>query len=248
MIRVVEKPVTDSTNDDVKALAEAGAPHLSVVWAHRQDAGRGRHGSKWVSREGNVFWSILLRPQKTWSKFTDITFVASVAVHTCIRDVCGQNTNVEIKWPNDILVEGKKVAGILIETGGAFLTSQPEWIVVGIGINVTSSPTLTSGTYPASCLHELGYEDADREKLVNLLNKQMVTELGLWVDYGFEGVRRRYEAVAHRIGEVVTVSQDASKTGYVTGIYQGITTDGEMIVDCDQGQRVLIASGTVMLR
>ncbi|MFA5040296.1 MAG: biotin--[acetyl-CoA-carboxylase] ligase [Bdellovibrionales bacterium] len=133
---------TTSTNDDVKTAAEAGVPEGLVVHALAQNAGRGRLGRTWQSPEGNLYFSVLLRPplpKRVWGNYS---FVAGVAIAEAVSAILPA-ARVELKWPNDVLVGGKKISGILLESG-------EDWLVIGMGINVLHVPE--SPLYPTTCL------------------------------------------------------------------------------------------------
>src|SRR5512147_472545 len=127
--------VISSTNDHARELAEEGAGHGEVVIAESQTGGRGRRGRPWVSPPGrNAYFSVILRPDLPPSRAPELTLLASVALCDALRQA---NVPAAIKWPNDLLVGDRKIAGILTE-----LASEPErvhWAVVGIGVNVNAA-------------------------------------------------------------------------------------------------------------
>ena len=132
---------TMSTNTELRSLS-LKLPHGSVLWSLRQTAGRGRSGRKFISPEGGLYYSMLLKYPEADERFTAVTPLAAVAVSRAVRSVCGMET--EIKWPNDILSDGKKLCGILTEST---IGTEGMLIIVGIGINVntTEFPGLPDG-------------------------------------------------------------------------------------------------------
>ncbi|MEI7670065.1 MAG: biotin--[acetyl-CoA-carboxylase] ligase, partial [Pseudomonadota bacterium] len=132
----------DSTNEEAKRLAANGGMHGAVIWSKLQTDGKGRMGRKWVSEEGNLFCSILLSPDTDIQSFSQLSFVASVAAIETIRSILPDEAeNINCKWPNDILMNGKKIGGILLESFETIDSSKSEnnktrWVVVGIGINI----------------------------------------------------------------------------------------------------------------
>ena len=121
-----------STMDVAQALAEAGAPEATLVWAVRQEQGRGRQGRVWESPEGGLYCSLILRPSRDLSEIPQLSLVAGLAVGEAIRDAT--SLFPKIRWPNDLLLEDRKVGGILVEAkSGA--------VIIGIGINVTTKPS-----------------------------------------------------------------------------------------------------------
>src|SRR5512145_2072069 len=123
-----------STNDRAKELADEGAEHGEVVVAEAQTAGRGRRGRSWASpARRNLYFSVVLRPELPPTRAAEITLVASVAICDALRQA---GVEAGIKWPNDLLASGRKIAGILTE-----LAAEPEqvqWVVLGVGVNVNA--------------------------------------------------------------------------------------------------------------
>ena len=132
-----------STNDIARELAETGAPEGTLVTARRQHSGRGRRGNTWESIEGNVFLSLILRPDVDAQVAAQLSFVAAVTVGDLVANLLPDCT-VQLKWPNDVLCDGKKISGILLEAGPSG-AARVEWLIVGIGLNVASKPTSRGG-------------------------------------------------------------------------------------------------------
>lgn len=130
--------VIDSTNDQARRQAAAGAPEGLVIWADSQSGGRGRQGRAWQSPLGNLHCSILLRPSRPAAEIALLSFAAALSVCDALAPLLPEATQPRCKWPNDVLVEGCKIAGILLESeaAGAAVTA----LVVGIGINLASHP------------------------------------------------------------------------------------------------------------
>jgi BirA family biotin operon repressor/biotin-[acetyl-CoA-carboxylase] ligase len=140
---------TTSTNDELKRAAAAGAREGLVVWALKQTEGRGRQGRVWETLEGNLLFSLLLRPPTPMRMWSGYSFVAGLAVQEAIDSVFAESPETrgikvtQLKWPNDVLIDDKKVCGILLEAG-------TDWVVMGIGLNVKHAPD--NPMYPATCL------------------------------------------------------------------------------------------------
>jgi len=128
---VIYKECVDSTNIQAKQLGEAGVLEGTVVVARRQTAGKGRRGRNWMSPEGNCYFSILLRPDIHAERASRLTLVVALALSKAIRDVTG--LDIQIKWPNDVVVAGKKLCGILTES--SIDVDGLQYVVVGIGVN-----------------------------------------------------------------------------------------------------------------
>ena len=145
--RLVALDSVGSTNDEAARLADAGAPEGTVVWAREQTGGRGRRGRAWASPVGNLYTSTILRPDCPAARAAELGFVSALAV----ADIVPPGRAVRVKWPNDVLVDGGKIAGILLESAIA-QTGAVQHVIAGIGINVGFAPQLPEMRYPGAAL------------------------------------------------------------------------------------------------
>ena len=235
---------TDSTNADAKLLAGEGAPHLTLVTARRQLAGRGRHGRFWVSPEGNAYWSLLLRPQSDWPAPGTLPFVAALAVRDALAQVTGAPGRLALKWPNDILLDGKKVCGILIEASGNQPAGAAPWIVVGIGINVAHFPS--DARYPATSLHAAGFAGATREAAIAALTACFLRRLDRWIGGGYGALKDDLLVAMTGIGQAITVRRTDNAADDLTGLFEGLDGEGRLMLRTAAGTR-LITVGDVFL-
>ncbi len=137
--KLVALDEVDSTNDEARRLAEGGAEEGTLVWGLSQRKGRGRHGRDWASPEGNLYLSLLLRPDCPPREAAQLSFVAAMALTGALNVLVAPHSRIDFKWPNDVLLNGSKVAGILLEastTGADAL----DWLIVGTGVNVARAP------------------------------------------------------------------------------------------------------------
>lgn len=134
--------------DAARDMAETGAPDCTVVRAVRQTGGRGRQARPWVSEAGNLYITALLREQRPLSACAQLSFAAALALADTV-----DHPDVALKWPNDVLFSGKKIAGILLEGGGP--TDAP-WVLIGIGLNIAHHPVETP--FPATDLVSEGVD------------------------------------------------------------------------------------------
>src|SRR5271154_795990 len=104
----------DSTNEEARRLANGGGCHGAVIWAKRQTEGKGRLGRVWISSEGNLFVSVLLQPDKPLKEFSQLSFVTAVAALEALEALIPEGRKLTCKWPNDILIDGRKLGGILL--------------------------------------------------------------------------------------------------------------------------------------
>jgi len=229
-----------STNEGIKELVGQGHEHGTVLIAKRQTKGRGRLRRGWESPAGGLWLSVLLKPKLSLSEAAKLTLSAGVAVAKTLREL--YNLEAGIKWPNDIVVKGQKIAGILGEVAGEWNTVQT--LVLGIGINTNFSRQALSAELQATTLQEL------LGRKVNL--NQLAAELLLNLEREFEalesgdstGLVQRWTSLAIGIGRIVQVE----RAGQIyQGIFRGIRESGELVLE-SEGEELVFSSGEVSLR
>jgi BirA family biotin operon repressor/biotin-[acetyl-CoA-carboxylase] ligase len=216
-----------STNDEAVRLAEAGAPEGTVVWAREQTGGRGRRGRQWASPFGNLYSSTILRPDCPAARAAGLGFAAALAV----ADIVPAGRDVRLKWPNDVLVDGGKVAGILPESAIGS-DGKVEHVVMGIGINIGFAPSLPDMRYLGACLG--GTVEAALERLTVAL----AARLAQWRREGFEAVRAEWLAKAGPLGLEVDVRLGEE---LVRGSFAGMDGEGALLLDTEAGRRRIVA-------
>jgi BirA family biotin operon repressor/biotin-[acetyl-CoA-carboxylase] ligase len=216
-----------STNDEAAQLADAGAPEGTVVWSREQTGGRGRRGRVWASPVGNLYTSTILRPDCPAQRAAELGFAAALAV----ADIVPAGREVRVKWPNDVLVDGGKIAGILLESAIG-QTGQVQHVVAGIGVNVGFAPQLPEMRYPGSALG--GSVEAALEKLTAAL----AARLAEWRREGFETVRAAWLAKAGPLGAEVDVKLGE---GLVRGRFAGLDREGALLLDTAAGPRKIVS-------
>ncbi len=241
---------TGSTNAVALARAAAGAPHLTLIWTKRQTAGRGREKRAWISPEGNLFWSIILRPQANWGDICELAFVTALAVHSAIRPHVSASKTVSLKWPNDTLIGGAKVSGALLESSGARRNAAgrltADAVVVGIGINIVHFP-IDAMMYPATSLRAEG-SLVDRDHLLGDLTDAFLGALDLWIERGFLTIRDSYLERAHGLRSLVTVRTSTAPGDTVTGVFESIDTTGLIELRCQDGILRKLSAGDVFFK
>ena len=233
---------TGSTNDEALAWAANDALDLSIVIADEQTAGRGRQGRKWITPKGTALaFSILLNPTaEEKHHLTHIVGLAALAVAGALQK---QGLSPQIKWPNDILVQGRKVAGILTES--VWTGEDVECVVVGIGVNVLkgSVPPSEMLQFPATSLEEeLGHAPERTEVLRDIL----AALIELRSQLGTDEFISRWESQLALQGEPVQV--DLEKAPTVTGRITGLEKDGSLKLLNEHGESVTVRFGDVRLR
>ena len=227
-----------STNDEAKARAAAGAAEGTVVRAGRQRAGRGRRGRLWDSPPGNLYCSVLLRPACEARRVAQLSFVAALAVLDLVDGPLPGRARC--KWPNDILVDGGKVAGILLESALGS-DGRVDWVVLGIGVNLVGHPGL-EGPIPSTSLVAAGAPALAPEDALPLLLAALTRRRSAWESEGFAAVRRAWLARAHGLGGPVTV---ASGRETLAGTFEGLDEEGALMLARAGDASVSIAAGDV---
>lgn len=239
--RVISIQETDSTNAQIKVLAEQGAVEGAVLIADRQSAGRGRLGRRWESPSGvNLYCSILLKPQIPVQQAPQLTFLSAVSVAETLTQVCGLSPTV--KWPNDILVNGAKIAGLLNEMNAE--TEQIHFVVLGIGINLNMREEQLPKplNYPAtSVLLEMG-EEVDRAVFLRTLLEILDQHYREFLQEGFVPIRRRWERLCSIMNSTVAVVQETTS---LQGTVVGLDVDGALRLQCEDGRIERILAGDV---
>jgi len=233
LFSVQHHALLESTNEEAKRLAERGCRHGTVVWADEQTAGHGRFGRPWHSPRGNLLLSVLLRPEVPAIRSAELGFVSAVVVADCVAGLLPQRCRIELKWPNDVQVEGAKVAGVLPEAQSA--GEALAWVVLGVGLNLAHAPTDTP--YPATSLRAHGATVTPEHGLQVFLT-HLADWLPRWETEGFAPVRDAWLARARGLGSEVTVTLAGRQE---RGLFGGLDADGAMILDTGDGPRRITA-------
>lgn len=248
---IVYYDATDSTNLRIRELGDAGAPHGTLAVADRQTAGRGRRGRSWESPPGSsIYMSILLRPDIPPDRAPMLTLVMALSVAEGIRQCMetggdsGNSLEIQVKWPNDIIISGKKLAGILTE-----MSSQVDYInhvTVGVGINVnrTEFPEEIRETASSLCL-ECGHT-VKRAPLIAAVMERLEDNYDIFLrTLDLSGLLERYSALlVNRDREVMVLGTKEQYRAYALGI----NSTGELIVRREDGSTEEIFAGEVSVR
>jgi BirA family biotin operon repressor/biotin-[acetyl-CoA-carboxylase] ligase len=234
----------DSTQRVARALARAGAAEGTVVIAERQTAGRGRLGRDWHSPAGlNLYCSIVLRPALALSAVPQVALVAGVAVAAAVEEETA--IRPAIKWPNDVLLGGRKVAGILVEMDAE--VERVHHVIAGIGVNLNASPTAFPRALRAratSLLIATG-RPVDRAAFTGRLLAALEARYGRFSTVGFASVRAEWESYSCLTGTDVRV---AGPGGEIGGRVLGLAPDGALRLRRPGGREVRVVAGEVTVR
>jgi BirA family biotin operon repressor/biotin-[acetyl-CoA-carboxylase] ligase len=228
--RILTVEETSSTNDDVAAFAREGAPEGLWLRAERQTGGRGRQGRGWHSPEGNLYASTLVRLHPGDPPPATLALVAAVALQEVISAYAPVQ-QVLIKWPNDLLVEGAKLAGILLEREG-------EAVVIGMGVNLATYPEALER--PVTSLCALTGDAPDPATFLENLADSFARWLGRWRGEGLAPIRYKWLAGAHPIGTALATSAG-------NGLFEGLDETGSLRLRLADGTSRVIHAGDVFL-
>ncbi len=222
-----------STSDLCIARAEAGEPAGLAVLARAQTRGRGSRGRSWTGQGGGLALSVLLRPETDLQPLGGWPLLAGLALHQALG--CG--ARLRLKWPNDVLLDGAKLAGILIERGTG---AGRDWLVIGFGANLSSAPALPDRE--TACLAQLG-PAPDAGVVARRLLDALDAWQAAWHRDGFEAIRAAWLRHAHPPGTALAVELLGVRR---SGTFAGLAPDGAMLLSID-GRLERIDAGEILL-
>lgn len=213
----VEFAETGSTNDEAALLTKGANGNRYVVTAKTQMSGRGRRGRPWVGLEGNLFMSQAVETEL--NDLSGIIFVVSLSLLEAVRTISPQ-ADIKLKWPNDVLINGHKISGILLEKG------EGDYLIIGIGVNIVAAPQIERIVYPAASLKEMGI-NTDRLTVLREYLKCFNANWQLWKQLGFEEIKQRWLADVKGLGCEITVHTEKNDK---SGIFAGIDDNGALLL------------------
>jgi BirA family biotin operon repressor/biotin-[acetyl-CoA-carboxylase] ligase len=239
--RLVELDEVDSTNEEARRRAAAGEPGPLWISAARQVKGRGRRGREWVAPPGNLSATLLLRPARPAADCAQLSFVAALAAADMLAR---QVPAITLKWPNDVLAGGRKIAGILLETEtGADGTAA--WLAIGIGVNLKAFPEETD--LPATSVAALIAADgghpapSPQDALLDLADA-FAKWYEAWREAGFQPVRDGWLSRAHGLGQRIRVRLAREE---LSGVFRDIDDAGALVLGLPGGVTRNISAGEV---
>lgn len=228
----------DSTNEEARRRATQIGFTAQWIAARRQSAGRGRLGRNWVSPEGNLYTTALFRWTGALRDMTRIPFAAALAVADTVGELA-PTSDPKLKWPNDVRCKGRKVSGILVESGEAHET---RWIAVGMGINVVSAP-VGVGQETVSIAHLRGDTAVDASMVLEGLRAAFSKRLKD-TQTSFESTRKNWLARAEGLGSRIRVNVNGE---YKEGLFKDMGPDGALLLQLHNGDIQTIRAGDVEL-
>lgn len=227
----------DSTNDEVRRRVEMGADNGLWVVAKHQTNGRGRRGREWISEQGNFFGSLFLETDIEPKRWSELSFVAALAVHDLLVGLSAGKGVVGLKWPNDVLYNGKKVSGILLESGSGNILGG---IILGIGINLAHAPQ-TPDYATTSLAAESGFHFLPSEvlpRLVEIFDEYYT----IWKTNGFKDIKDNWLKKTTSLNKLVKVQLiDAT----FEGVFLGLSDEGGARIELDDGTERIVLAGDI---
>jgi BirA family biotin operon repressor/biotin-[acetyl-CoA-carboxylase] ligase len=232
--RLIALESVGSTNDAARVLAADGAEDGTLVWAREQTAGRGRQGRDWTSPPGNLYCSLVLRPDCPTREAVQLAFVAALGVAGMVGSHVPPLVPLRFKWPNDVLLGKGKIGGILMEAEGK--GDRLDWMVLGVGVNLASHPDQTR--YPATDIRAETDTKVSAEEALVGFSRHFLAWTNRWLEDGFAPIREAWLARAAFKGETIDVRLPNET---LTGRFADIDASGALVLETPQGVRCVTA-------
>jgi len=213
--------------DPARAAAQDGAPEGTAIQSGEQTAGRGRFGNAWTSPVGNLYMTTILRPQKPARDCAQVSFVVALALFDALIAAGVDAATITLKWPNDVLVGGRKVAGILLEQEMAKGTDVPAFMLVGTGINIAHAPD------GAVAINDVLASPVGVDEFRDAFLSALSGRYEIWGKDGFAPLRDDWLSHAHGVGGPVTARM-AEKS--LSGTFEGVDENGTLVMRDDHGE------------
>ena len=208
-------------------IARENLSHGIVIQGAEQTGGRGRRGNQWVSPKGNLYQSIVLKPQTARDKWGQLSFVIAVALGEACCEIGIKSYN--LKWPNDVLIDGQKLAGILIEAHDGF-------VIIGTGVNIEKCPD------DRAKIHS--FSDVSVDEFRDVFLTQISRYYRVWEEHGFAEIRGEWMLHAYKLGETI---QARLPNAIYEGVFEGLDENGVLLLREKDGNLRKINSGEIIV-
>ncbi len=216
----------ESTNDLALSLAENKQIFANqIIVADKQNKGRGRLDRNWESPKGNLYFSLILQPKIAVEKIPQISFIAVCSLQMAIEKIFKQQkifAKIQNKWPNDLLIEKKKVAGILLES--KISANNCEFVILGIGLNINSNPTQT--LFPSTNIKNFSCE-ISASKMLEFFLEEFENLYENWLNFGFQNIRNLWHKNAYNLNSSIRINRGDS---WIEGIFKEIDEEGNLVI------------------
>ncbi|WP_341764235.1 biotin--[acetyl-CoA-carboxylase] ligase [Candidatus Tisiphia endosymbiont of Beris chalybata] len=224
----------DSTSSEALRIARTSPRGNYVIVAKNQTHSRGRNTKVWHSYPGNLHLSILLNHNIDFNYIQQLSFVTAVAVYKAINSLASKSSNsIKLKWPNDLLINNKKVAGILLES---ITINKAHYLVIGIGINIRQNPV--QADQPTTNLLNEDIEVIESTELLDRVMSNFEKSFILWQTYGFDRIRQYWMKRTYQLGQLITANYQGTK---LSGLFKGIDHNGRMKILLNSGETKLLS-------
>lgn len=231
----------DSTNSQALRMASSGASGDFIILSKIQTGGRGTKGRYWNSVAGNLYASILLESKFSPKKNSQLPFLIANAVYEAVKYFANKQNlqlNMKLKWPNDVLIDDKKLAGILIES---ISIKEKHYVIIGVGVNILYAPKVDRKTVS---LKGIGIEINNPEDFLNILMSKFETLYQQWkLENNFARTRKDWMRRAYNLNKVITIDDGTRR---ISGIFKDIGLDGAMRLQLESGQYCNVVSGELV--
>lgn len=206
----------------------------TVIVAETQTAGRGKYNRKWSSKTGNLYFSMILEAKNKTKDYSQLSFLSAVAMGNALLSQDG-SMNIQYKWPNDILLNQKKICGILLESD-----LSKNQVVIGIGVNIKTFPE--NVMFKASSVKNEGFENVTSSVTLEKFLVQFSNLYRLWMEKDFSVIREKWIKKAYNLGEKISVKLENEK---FEGIFEDLDKDGTLLLHLEDGGVKRVKSGDV---
>lgn len=234
----------DSTSLEALRLAKAGVEGKYVIWAREQNAGKGQRGKSWLSPAGNLYMSILFCHEFELEKLSQLSFVVANALYDAITELAASNNidcsdKLKLKWPNDIMVGDKKLAGILVEH---VKFVKEKYIIIGIGLNCSVAPYIQDKQ--TTSLQEMGIKDIGPDVSLDLIINNFNKHIKDWkYEKTFKSIRKTWLERAYKLDEIITIDNGQQR---LSGRFREIDIMGSIVLELSNGQMCHLSFGEVL--
>ena len=233
---ISSREVVTSTSDLVFEAAKTGAPEGTAITASVQTKGRGRHGREWFSPQGNFYISVLLRPSRPRKDWPSLSLVSGLALYTAVAEF-RDPSDLGLKWPNDLLYQGGKTAGILLE-------AQDDVVVLGCGVNLNAPPDQVEGWAPSALNQSQNLDSVTKEGLLAGFDQHLSRCYNLWSQSGFAALKPEWLAASAHHQARLTIDQGQDTP--LEGLFSDLSDDGRLCLRDDNGVDHVLSAGDVM--
>lgn len=235
---ILERGIVGSTNDEASELARQGAPHFTAISAKAQNAGRGRRGREWSSPPGNLYLSMILRPNCPVAEAAQLSLVAALGLGDALGEYVDAG-RIAQKWPNDVLVDNRKIAGLLLESSGGG-GPRVEWVVIGCGVNIAFQPDIAD--YKTTSLDFAAGRETPVDEFLQIFLQQFNKRYQLWTLQGIGPIREAWLVRASGLGKEITVRLPHKE---LRGVFEDMDASGALVLRTNDGDRELITAGEI---